>query len=135
MCGIAGFFGTRYILDDAVQSCLKLMGRRGPDACGVRRFTAPPGRHGLLLHTRLSIIDLNPRSTQPFKVGCRWIAFNGELYNYVELGERLRADGAQFRTRSDTEVFLTAIAREGWDVLDKAEGMWAFAVYDEEDGS
>src|SRR5437899_3041239 len=135
MCGIAGFFGTRYIPDGAVQSCLKLMGRRGPDASGVRRFMAPSGRQALLVHTRLSIIDLDPRSNQPFQVGRRWMVLNGELYNYLELRERLHADGAQFRTRSDTEVFLTAIDREGWGILDKAEGMWAFAVYDEEDGS
>jgi asparagine synthase (glutamine-hydrolysing) len=135
MCGIAGFFGTRHIPDETVQSCLKLMGRRGPDASGVRRFTAPSGRQVLLLHTRLSIIDLDPRSNQPFNVGRRWMVLNGELYNYVELGKRLREDGAQFRTRSDTEVFLTAIDREGWDVLDRAEGMWALAVYDENDGS
>lgn len=135
MCGIAGFYGTRYIPDEAVQATLKLMGRRGPDASGVRRFTAPSGRHAVLLHTRLSIIDLDPRSNQPFNVGRRWMALNGELYNYVELKQRLSSDGASFRTSSDTEVFLTAIDREGWDILDRAEGMWALAVYDEVDGS
>jgi asparagine synthase (glutamine-hydrolysing) len=135
MCGIAGFVGTRRIPDEAAESCLKLMGRRGPDATGVRRFALPSGRHVLLLHSRLSIIDLDPRSNQPFGVGRRWIVLNGELYNYIELRERLSADGAQFRTRSDTEVFLTAIEREGWDVLDRAEGMWALAMYDEDDGS
>lgn len=135
MCGIAGFYGTRYIPDETVQATLKLMGRRGPDASGVRRFAAPSGRHAVLLHTRLSIIDLDPRSNQPFNVGRRWMALNGELYNYVELKQRLLSDGASFRTSSDTEVFLTAIDREGWDVLDRAEGMWALAVYDEADGS
>jgi asparagine synthase (glutamine-hydrolysing) len=135
MCGIAGFFGLREIPDSAVRECLRLMGRRGPDAAGYKRFGAPTGRQALLLHTRLSIIDLDERSNQPFSVGRRWTAFNGELYNYVELGEALRRDGAQLRTRSDTEVFLTAIDREGWGVLDRAEGMWALAVYDEEDGS
>ena len=135
MCGIAGFVGTRRISDEAAQSCLKLMGRRGPDATGLRRFASPSDRHVLLLHSRLSIIDLDPRSNQPFNVGRRWMALNGELYNYVELKERLSADGARFRTNSDTEVFLTAIDREGWDILDRAEGMWALAVYDEENGS
>lgn len=135
MCGIAGFFGTRYISGETVQAALKLMGRRGPDASGVRRFTTPTGRQVLLLHTRLSIIDLDSRSNQPFRVGRRWMVLNGELYNYLEMGKRLREDGAQFRTCSDTEVFLTGINREGWDVLDRAEGMWALAVYDESDGS
>ena len=133
MCGIAGFVGTRRISDEAAQSCLKLMGRRGPDATGLRRFALPSDRHVLLLHSRLSIIDLDSRSNQPFNVGRRWMALNGELYNYVELKERLSADGARFRTSSDTEVFLIAIDREGWDVLDRAEGMWALAVYDEDD--
>jgi asparagine synthase (glutamine-hydrolysing) len=135
MCGIAGFFGMRYVPDEAVQSCLKLMGRRGPDASGVRRFTGPSGRQALLLHSRLSIIDLDPRANQPFNVGRRWIILNGELYNYVELSERLCGDGIKFRTRSDTEVFLAAIDRDGWGSLDEAEGMWALAVYDEAEGS
>jgi asparagine synthase (glutamine-hydrolysing) len=135
MCGIAGFFGARHIPDEAVQSCLRLMGRRGPDAAGVQRFGAASGCQALLLHTRLSIIDLDPRSNQPFQVGKQWIVLNGELYNYLEMRERLAADGARFRTRSDTEVFLTAIERDGWQVLDQAEGMWALAVYDEDRGS
>lgn len=135
MCGIAGFIGTRFIPDDAVTRCLGLMGRRGPDAQGHRRFTTLAGRQVLLLHTRLSIIDLDPRSNQPFQVGKRWITFNGELYNYVEIGERLRRDGVTLRTKSDTEVLLAAIDQYGWDVLDAAEGMWAFAAYDEADGS
>ena len=135
MCGIAGFIGTRLITDDKVDECFRLMARRGPDAHGYRRFTTPSGRQVLLLHTRLSIIDLDPRSNQPFQVGRRWITFNGELYNYVELGDRLRQDGVSLRTRSDTEVFLTAIDQYGWDILDAAEGMWAFAAYDEADGS
>jgi asparagine synthase (glutamine-hydrolysing) len=135
MCGIAGFYGTRYIPDETVQATLKLMGRRGPDASGVRRFMGPSGRQALLLHTRLSIIDLDPRSNQPFNVGRRWMALNGELYNYVEMKQRLASSGARFRTSSDTEVFLTAIDLEGWDILDGAEGMWALAVYDEADGS
>lgn len=135
MCGIAGFVGTRDIPDSAVAECLQRMGRRGPDAGAHRRFAAPGGRQVLLIHTRLSIIDLDPRSNQPFNVGSRWIAFNGELYNYVELQERLVREGVEFRTRSDTEVFLSAIDRDGWDALDQAEGMWALAVYDAADGS
>src|SRR5262249_2135068 len=104
MCGIAGFTGTRHIPDEAVQRCLSLMQRRGPDASGYRRFAVRREREALLIHTRLSIIDLDPRSNQPFNVGQLWTAFNGELYNYIELRERLRREGAQLRTQSDTEV-------------------------------
>lgn len=135
MCGIAGFFGTAEIPEARISACLRLMGRRGPDATSWKQFIGPSGRRALLLHTRLSIIDLEERSNQPFQVGRKWIAFNGELYNYLELGDVLRQHGVAFRTRSDTEVFLTAIDREGWDTLDRAEGMWALAVYDEADGS
>jgi asparagine synthase (glutamine-hydrolysing) len=134
MCGIAGFVGMRHVSDEAAASCLKLMGRRGPDATGIRRFVPSPGRHLLLLHSRLSIIDLDPRSNQPFNVARRWMVLNGELYNYLELREQLSAHGARFRTSSDTEVLLSALDREGWDVLDRAEGMWALAVYDEDEG-
>jgi asparagine synthase (glutamine-hydrolysing) len=135
MCGIAGFFGTTDIPQARVEACLALMSRRGPDAAGWKRFRGPSGRNGLLLHTRLSIIDLEERSNQPFGRERKWIAFNGELYNYVELGDALRGEGSAFRTRSDTEVLLAAIDRYGWDALDRAEGMWALAVYDEADGS
>ena len=135
MCGIAGFCGTRNIPDDAVARCLTLMRQRGPDASGFRRFSSPTGRSTLLIHSRLSIIDLDPRANQPFNAGQRWMVFNGELYNYVEMGARLRAEGIAFRTSSDTEVFLHAIARNGGGVLDQAEGMWALAVHDENDGS
>jgi asparagine synthase (glutamine-hydrolysing) len=110
------------------------MGRRGPDASGARRFTTPAGRHVLLMHTRLSIIDLDPRSDQPFNVDRCWMVLNGELYNYLEIKQRLAEEGIRFRTRSDTEVFLAAICRDGWQVLDQAEGMWAAAVYDEAGG-
>ena len=134
MCGIAGYAGTGRIADEAVQRCLKLMERRGPDASGFRRF-GRGDREVLLVHSRLSIIDLDPRSNQPFNTAKLWTAFNGELYNYVELGARLREDGVALRTHSDTEVLLAAIDRYGWSVLDEAEGMWALAVFDEADGS
>jgi asparagine synthase (glutamine-hydrolysing) len=135
MCGIAGFFGTAEIPQARVEVCLGLMSRRGPDAAGWKRFKGPTARNCLLLHTRLSIIDLEERSNQPFRRERKWAAFNGELYNYVELGDALRSEGSAFRTRSDTEVFLAAIDRYGWDALDRAEGMWALAIYDEADGS
>ncbi|MCS6289229.1 MAG: asparagine synthase (glutamine-hydrolyzing) [Nitrospira sp.] len=134
MCGIAGFIGTRRLSDEIARGCLALMRRRGPDASGVRRFTTPSGRHVLLMHSRLSIIDLEPRSDQPFNVDRCWMVLNGELYNYLEIKQRLVEAGISFHTRSDTEVFLTAICRDGWRVLDQAEGMWSLAVYDEEQG-
>jgi len=135
MCGIAGYFGARQLTQDRVEACLRLMGRRGPDHAAYRHWINSAGRHVCLLHTRLSIIDLDDRANQPFTVGSKWIVYNGELYNYLEVREELAAPGVGFRTTSDTEVLLTAINHFGWPALDRCEGMWAFAVYDEADGS
>ena len=135
MCGIAGFYGTRDIPDAAVNACLGLMKQRGPDASGVKRIASAAGRRGVLLHTRLSIIDLDSRANQPFNIGKKWLSYNGEVYNYIEVREELEKRGAGFVTASDTEVLLAALDRDGMDALDRCEGMWSFALFDEADGS
>ncbi len=135
MCGIAGYFGPEQLPNGRVYAALEMMRRRGPDRRDFQKWTNAKGRNAYLLHARLSIIDLDPRSNQPFTVGSKSIVYNGELYNYREIRKEVEATGYQFRTESDTEVFLAAIERLGWDVLDRCEGMWAFAVYDETDGS
>ena len=135
MCGIAGYVGERELDWSRVERSLHLMRRRGPDAQDARHWLSPAGTHVYLLHSRLSIIDLTDRANQPFSSGSRWIAFNGELYNYIELRAWLRESGVRFVTSSDTEVLLRVIDVHGWDALDRCEGMWAFAVYDETDGS
>lgn len=134
MCGIAGYLGLRHLPPERVKACLDLMGRRGPDDRGFYEDEANRN-YVLLLHSRLSIIDLDPRSAQPFTLNGKWLSFNGELYNYLELRQRLESEGHSFRTESDTEVLLRAVDAWGWDGLDRCEGMWAFAVYDEADGS
>ena len=63
-----------------------------------------------------------------------WIVFNGELYNYLERRAELERQGVSLRTQSDTEVMLGSLRHAGWEVLDRCEGMWAFAVYDEKLG-
>jgi asparagine synthase (glutamine-hydrolysing) len=134
MCGIAGYIGTHPPAEDRIRSALADLHHRGPDGRGIHR-----GRLGqrtvLLLHTRLKIIDLDPRADQPFRDGPRTIAFNGELYNYLELRRELAAAGEAFRTESDTEVFLKALGRWGDAALDRCEGMWAFAALDEASGA
>ena len=80
MCSIAGYACTRHLADEAIESTLALMRRRGPDHAAYRRFVAPSGRETCLLHSRLSIIDLDPRSSQPFQSGATWLTYNGELY-------------------------------------------------------
>jgi asparagine synthase (glutamine-hydrolysing) len=102
------------------------MRHRGPDHAAHRAFDLPSGRRVELLHTRLAIIDLDPRANQPYRSGDTWLAFNGELYNYVELGGG--------RT-SDTEVLCALLDVEGTGALDRCEGMWAFAAFDERTGA
>ena len=135
MCGIAGYVGPTPLPGPRVQRALELMRHRGPDDAARRAWDTPDGRRVELLHTRLTIIDLDPRSNQPMRVGDRWIAFNGELYNYVEVRRQLQRAGHDFRTESDTEVLLAALVHGGSDALDGCEGMWAFATYDEGEGT
>ena len=132
MCGIAGYIGRRQIAEDRIDRTLALMRRRGPDHAAHRRFVTPDGRHVDLLHSRLSIVDLDERSNQPFSTDGICVVFNGEIYNYVELRGQLAFRGASFRTSSDTEVLARGLRTWGpRATLDRAEGMWAFAAYDE----
>lgn len=135
MCGLAGYFGPLMLASDKIRACLRLMHRRGPDHSTWRRWTNGAGNHIYLLFTRLSIIDRDARANQPLNVGSKWIVLNGELYNYIELRSELMECGRNFTTQSDTEVLLTAIDCFGWSAIDQCEGMWAFVVYDQIDGS
>ena len=105
------------------------MARRGPDADGVSHFSLR-GLPLTLVHSRLSIIDLDPRSNQPFEHDGCFLVFNGEIYNYIELRDELIAAGHTFRTDSDTELIVQAYRRFGPDCVDRFEGMWAFALAD-----
>ena len=136
MCGIAGFIGRGDApTPDRVHETLGLMRHRGPDHTGTREWDAPGGARVTLLHSRLSIIDLDPRGNQPFRLGGRWLSYNGELYNYLEVRAALEREGESFTTETDTEVLLRAIAHWGWEGLDRCEGMWGFAHYDESTGT
>ena len=135
MCGIAGYIGAKTIDQQRIDRCLGLMHHRGPDASGFFGHRTPDGRHVYLLHTRLSIIDLDPRANQPFRIGPRVLVYNGEIYNYLELRHELEGAGCRFVTSSDTEVLLQQLIARGAEGLDACEGMWAFASYDEGDGS
>ncbi len=129
MCGIAGYIGSRHLQEGILQLCLELMHRRGPDHQGYFHDSPREGRNIYLLSSRLSIIDLDARSNQPFLMGSSAIAFNGELYNYLEVKTQFISRGHKFRTKSDTEVVLKAINELGLDSLDTFEGMFAFAFY------
>jgi len=133
MCGIAGYFGPREIPESVADHCLAVMYRRGPDASGAYRFRTASGRNALLLNRRLAIIDLDPRANQPFRHEGKVISLNGEIYNYLELKDEMLKAGVGFATTSDTEVLIKLLHRDGWPGLDRAEGMWGFALFDEAD--
>lgn len=133
MCGIAGILGAGGPqIEAGVRRMTDALVHRGPDAGGVWSCV-----DGVLGHRRLSIIDLSRESDQPFGStdGRYTIVFNGEIYNYRSLRDRLRALGHDFRTQSDTEVLLNAYREWGPECLHKLEGMFAFAVHDARDGS
>ncbi len=129
MCGIAGVLGPRPPATERVAHALRLMSRRGPDGNGSWEGTI--GNSSLtLLHTRLAVIDLNPRARQPMQAENCVLVANGEIYNYRELRRELMALGHRFATESDSEVIIHAYRRWGVDCLKRFEGMWAFALFD-----
>jgi asparagine synthase (glutamine-hydrolysing) len=110
-----------------------IQAHRGPDDRGVQWFAE---RRCGLAHRRLSILDLSPAGHQPMANarGNRWITFNGEIYNYLELRVELQAKGHRFHSNSDTEVILAAYDEWGSGCVRRFNGMFAFAIYDESTG-
>ena len=129
MCGIAGYIGKETIEKPVLHRTLSMMKNRGPDHQDYRYIEQNDTRI-YLLHSRLSIVDLDKRSNQPFtQDGCTLI-FNGEIYNYIELRGELKKQGIECITTSDTEVLLRYYLLHGEDCVKYFEGMWSFAIYD-----
>ena len=130
MCGIAGFVAPRGAGDRQIlESMTRALAHRGPDAEG---YAVDPGSGVHLGHRRLSIIDLSG-GTQPMSSadGSLVIVFNGEIYNHAELRSELQARGHRFLTdHSDTEVLLNGYREWGERMLDRLNGMFAFALHD-----
>lgn len=130
MCGVAGVFyrdGSRP--DEGVLAAMaRAVAHRGPDGEGVRAF----GGCGLA-HRRLSIIDLSDAAKQPMASadGRAHVAFNGEVYNFIELRTELVQRGHSFRSSSDTEVILAGYLEWGEAVIHRLDGMFALALWDE----
>jgi asparagine synthase (glutamine-hydrolysing) len=131
MCGIAGVFQFNDIKVDATKAQLMcdVMAHRGPDGEGAWYNS---NATVALLHRRLSIIDLSDAAAQPMISDDHHvvIAFNGEIYNYIEIRNELIAHGVSFKTNSDTEVLLQSYMHWGVKCLNHFNGMFAFAIWD-----
>jgi asparagine synthase (glutamine-hydrolysing) len=130
MCGIAGCLALALEADPDqawLTRALDLVCHRGPDDDGV--YHDPDVALGF---RRLSILDLSLAGHQPMRSadGRFWMIFNGEIYNYVELGAELRDQGVTLRSNGDAEVLLETYARVGKDVVHRLRGMYAFAIWD-----
>lgn len=129
MCGIAGYIGKEQIADERIEKALNLMKKRGPDVQQFVRFDEG-AIAVVLLHSRLSIIDMDGRANQPFSISDCTVIFNGEIYNYLELRQSLKEKGIELKTESDTEVLLQSYLVYGEKCVEKFEGMWSFVIYD-----
>ncbi len=129
MCGIAG--GTRFKSPSSIsnETLIKMLGRikhRGPDESGI--YSSPDVAIG---NVRLSIIDIatgqQPLTNSTSQI---WIAFNGEIFNYIELRDELAKKGYRFKTNSDTEVVVLLYEEYGIDFINKLNGQFAISLWD-----
>ena len=141
MCGIAGIlrFDDAPVAPSLIGGMLEKLAHRGRDHAAVE--SGFPGGGGgrlsarasiALGHRRLSIIDLSGTASQPmaYDGGNLWLVFNGEIYNYIELRNELRARGHHFETASDTEVILRLYEEYGPECIGRLNGMFALVLYD-----
>ena len=135
MCGLAGVLNNAFSIDaDQLAGICRKVSFRGPDSSIQRLYDEQlhPGEQGntAVFFNRLAIIDLDPRSNQPFENERYTLVFNGEIYNYRSLKDQLKALGFIFRTTSDTEVLFYAL--QHWDIeaLRRINGMFAFCWLD-----
>jgi asparagine synthase (glutamine-hydrolysing) len=131
MCGISGIVSTKYSPVKNIRVCLDAMNtlqaHRGPDGEGT---WVHEGRFAGFGHRRLSIIDLKTGAQPMADETGNVISYNGEIYNYIELRDELKA-GYTFKTTSDTEVILAAYVKWGDDCVNHLRGMFSFAIWDE----
>jgi asparagine synthase (glutamine-hydrolysing) len=141
MCGFAGVivWDERYrVSPETLRRMSAAVAHRGPDGEGLRLTRerepiTPDTPQVALAFRRLAILDPDPRSMQPFTDGRFWLVFNGEIYNFRELRAELTVlrPAYEWRTTGDTEVLLAAYAEWGEKCVEKLNGMFAFAVWDE----
>jgi len=127
MCGISVVINSQggKVEETLVRAINNKVAHRGPDDEGFYY-----GDHFALGHRRLSILDLSQAGHQPMLWNHLCITYNGEIYNYIELREELKAKGYTFQSGTDTEVILAAYDAWGTDSFARFNGMWSFAIYD-----
>jgi asparagine synthase (glutamine-hydrolysing) len=133
MCGIAGFISKSVAAGSLhrLKKATTTLSHRGPDGEG---FWMNEEGTVALGHRRLSIIDLSKMAAQPMGYANRYtIIYNGELYNYCELKKELENKGHSFQSQSDTEIILASCAEWGVDCLQRFDGMFAFAIWDQKE--
>ncbi|MCC6609932.1 MAG: asparagine synthase (glutamine-hydrolyzing) [Burkholderiales bacterium] len=148
MCGIVTLFSAEQLLStDVLASMTHALRHRGPDDFGYAHVDIARSRYrfwrddlprgerlaGVLFgHRRLSILDLSSAGRQPMTTPDRSlvVAYNGEIYNFLELRDELRSAGVEFRTETDTEVLLRAYERWGSECFLRFNGMWALTLWD-----
>ena len=134
MCGVSGimyFNKNSFVKKKQIHNMNFILKHRGPDASGI---WISKNKNIGLGHTRLSIIDLSKQANQPFidKTKSYILTFNGEIYNYAEIKEKLIEKGYEFKTKnSDTEILLLSYIEWGKKCLNYFRGMFAFALWDE----
>ena len=128
MCGIFGAFSPSGLDEFRCARALRLLDHRGPDS---RKLQMHRNGRVALGHTRLKVLDLSNEANQPFASDCGnyEIVYNGEIYNFRELRNEI-SNRFRFRTTSDTEVLLNLYRLHGPDMLEKLNGMFAFAILD-----
>jgi asparagine synthase (glutamine-hydrolysing) len=129
MCGITGILDLQNGSPDpaALDRMTDVLTHRGPDGRGV--WIKRPIALG---HRRLAILDLSEAGAQPMHLGHLTVTYNGEVYNYQELRKELEKLGQRFFTRSDTEVILVAYAQWGPSCVERFNGMFALAIWDDQ---
>ena len=127
MCGICGLvnFNKRKPDQRQLDNLMNSISQRGRDSYGIFKE-----ENIFLGHHRLSIIDTSPLSNQPMEFDDHILVFNGVIYNYKDLRERLTKQGHQFKTCGDTEVVLRAYLEFGSQCVEKFDGVFAFCIYD-----
>jgi asparagine synthase (glutamine-hydrolysing) len=130
MCGISGIYNFKSspVNRQLLSEITDVIKHRGPDGFGYWFNSRQDIGFG---HRRLSIIDLTEAGKQPMTYMGLTITFNGEVYNYIEIRNELKGKGYEFKTESDTEVLLAAYHYKGKHCLNDIDGMFAFAIWDE----